>query len=307
MNLLQRIAAFAAMASLAVPAGAAPKVVIHPVQVGAETARFDQGMVMLDLERERGAVQIMPLGLDHDSVTFDVIVFNDGDAPVNFDITNIDAGVTTQKLGVFSKDELVAKAENRAMWSQIGMAVLAGAAAAAAANQRDHYRTTLYTPRGVYRAYSSGPSASGQAAAAVSVAGGAVAIASIQNRLDQTRAQLNGEIVQLTTVDPGTSYGGRIVLHKIKDKKLPQTLRVVVRWNDEEYPFEFMVAKRGTPAPAFKTLTASDSRSPRAFKQATAEAVAEAPQVQSISTEVPPPAVTPAVISAKQESPTPLR
>lgn len=276
MNIFSRLIAVAAAVSLATPAIAGPKVVIHPVQTGLETARYAQGMVMLDLERERGAVQVIPLGLEHGSLTFDVVVFNDGDAPSNFDIGNVSAVSAGQTLGVFSKDELVKKAENRAMWSQIGVALLAGAAAAASASQRDNYRSTLVTPRGVYSLHSSAPSAAGQAAAAGSVLAGGVAITSIQNRLDDTRAQLNGETVQMTTVDPGTSYGGRIVLHKIKRMKMPLDLKMMVRWNGEEYPFTFRVAKPGTPAPEFTALTVS-SRAPRAAQAAAQVPIAPTP------------------------------
>jgi len=57
--------------------------------------------------------------------------------------------------------------------------------------------------------------------------------------------------VQTTTVDPGGSYAGKIVVEKIKDRTLPQRVTITVNWNGEQYPFAFRLAKPGTPAPVF--------------------------------------------------------
>src|SRR3546814_6144696 len=56
-------------------------------------------------------------------------------------------------------------------------------------------------------------------------------------------------ILQLSTVDPDRSYGGKIVLAKIMDKKLPKIVTINLDWNGERYPFSFRLVKPGTPAP----------------------------------------------------------
>lgn len=236
------------------------ELLVQPIQVGRETVRYLQGVATVDLQGKRGAVQITPLPFDHGGLSFSIAVLNDGQLPTNIDIDAFRINANTQYLTVFSKDKLVKKAQSRAMWTQIGLAALGGVAAGVAASQRDTYRSTLYTPRGTYRAVYSGPSAAGQFQAAAIGVGTGVAIAGVQNRLDQTRAALGNNIVQLTTVDPGEGYAGQIIVEKIKAPKYPQRVDIVVHWNDEDYAFAFQAAKEGTPAPRFAALTPVEPR-----------------------------------------------
>lgn len=273
------VALAAASLCIATTAAAGPKHVLQPVQVGAETVRFQQGVATLDLQREGGGVQVTPLPMDHGSLSFGIAVYNDGSAPANIDITNFEVTAGGQTLPAFSKDELVKKAQNRAMWAQIAIAAAGGIAAASAASARDTYNHTFVTPRGTYRSTWSAPSAAGQAAAAASIAGAGVGIYAIQNRLDETRAALGEETVQLTTVDPGESYAGRVVLHKMKSKVMPVRISFIVNWNGQAYPFAFQMVKPGTPQPVFVS-----SPAPAELKQpAPASTVSPAPSSPSPS------------------------
>lgn len=249
-----RIVSFVACASLltAQPAIAGPKYIVQPVPVGAETARFIQGVPTIDLQLPDGAVQITPLPADHGSLAFGVAVLNAGKVPANIDISNFDISCGAEKLGVFSREELEGKAKKRAMWASIALAAAGGLAAASAASQRDHYTSTFVTPRGTYRSYFSAPSAAGQAQATILAAGTGAGIYAIQAQLDKTRAALGNETLQLTTVDPGDSYAGRIVLYKIKSKALPTRVNLTVNWNGRAFPFAFQLVKPGTVQPVFK-------------------------------------------------------
>jgi hypothetical protein len=131
------------------------------------------------------------------------------------------------------------------MWTQVAVAVAASAAAYAATTSTDTYRATTYTPRGTYHTVMHVPSAGGQVAAAAYAAGGAYTIASIQNRLDQTRATLADEVVQTTTVDAHDSYGGRFVVDQIRGRNMrwPQDVTINVNFNGEDYPFTFRVTR----------------------------------------------------------------
>lgn len=246
-------AALSACAVAPIPASAAPPEV-QAVQVGSETVRYAQGVPTLDLHKEKGAVQVSPLPLDHGSLAFSVAVWNESDAPANIDVTNFTATSAGKDVGVFTVKELVGKAKNRAMWGQIGLAMAGGLAAAAAASQRDTYSSAFHTPHGSYYSSYSAPSAIGQIQAMAITAGTGVGIAAIQSRLDQTRAALGNDVVQLSTVDPMQSYAGKIVLHKIAGAKLPQRVDLKVTWNGETYPFAFQLAKDGTPAPVFVAM-----------------------------------------------------
>jgi len=244
--------------SLTNQALAGTPIIPQPFQIGEETARFNKGIPLVSLEQSKGGVQITPTAMDHGSLSFMIVVFNDGDQLANFGVENVSAEIDGQTLAPFTKTQLESKAKNRAMWSQIGMAVLAGAAAAAVsqANTKSTYHSRFRTPRGTY-SYTGvyRDNSIGVLGAAAATAGGVLAIRSIQQNLDETLDQLDDEIIQTTTVDPGESYGGRIVLQKIKATKLPQNVTISVNWNGEVYKFGLRVPKKGDPAPVLKPAT----------------------------------------------------
>lgn len=269
-----RVAAAAAL--VAVPGAAlAASPVVQPVQTGAETVRFSQGVPTVELQLRNGAVQIRPLPMERGSIAFSVAVFNGGSSPANIDIANFDVATGDRRLAVFSVDDLIRKAKNRAMWSQIGLALAGGIAAAGAASQRDTYTSTFYTPRATYHSVYSAPSAWGQVQAAAITAGTAYGVVAIQNQLDRTREALGNEVVQMSTVDPGHSYAGKIVVEKIRGARLPQRVTVTVDWNGERYPFAFQLAKAGTPQPVFTALTPPEP-APHADKKDASVAVVPA-------------------------------
>jgi hypothetical protein len=272
----------AALVSVSTPAVAEPNWLVQPIQVGPETVRYQQGVPTLDLEMNDGVAQVTPLAFDHGSLVFSVAVYNDSERPANFGIENATVLHENRPIGIFTKDDLVKKAKNRAMWTQIGLGVLGGLAAGAAASQRDYYSSTWMTPRGTYRSWFDAPSAAGQFEAAAITAGTVYGIAAVQNQLDRTVAMLGNSVVQLTTIDPGESYAGKIVLAKIAPKSFPSRVNLTINWNGEAYPFTFQVAKPGTSTPTFTALTRKsdliDFRALRATKQNAAELRA-APEV----------------------------
>lgn len=255
MEIVFKATGYAVLVSLTAPAMAADKWLIQPIQAGQETVRYEKGVPTLDLELKDGVVQITPLPLDHGGLAFGVAVYNDGRQAANMGIENVTAQFSNGSVKILTREDLEKKAQNRAMWASIALAAAGGLAAAAAASQRNHYRSTFVTPRGTYRSYWSAPSAAGQFQATAIATGAGFGIASINNQLDQTLAALGEEVVQLTTIDPGESYAGRVVLAKIKPTALPARISLTVSWNGEVYPFNFQIAKRGTPAPSFTAIT----------------------------------------------------
>jgi hypothetical protein len=236
---------------------AAP-LVLYPVQTGSETIRFRQGIPTLDLETPTGAIEITPLPFDHGHVTFGLGIYNKTVQSANFGIENVVADVGGQSVPVLAVDELEKRAKSRAMWSQIGVAVLAGAAAGAVANVHttNSYHGYMRTPHGSYSwATSYRDDSIGVLGATAAVAGGAASINGIQNRLDFTLANLANDIIQTTTVDSNGSYGGRIVLEKTPEAKLPYDVHVTITWNGVQYPFAFRVTKQGVAVPAAYTAT----------------------------------------------------
>lgn len=241
------------------PVLAGEKWEIQPVQYGQESLRYVQGVPTVELELNDGVVRMTPLPLDHGRLTFTVAVYNDGAEPANFGIHSIAPRFSALPVRVFTKDELVKQAKNRAFWSQFGIAVLGGAASGLAASQRSYYSSNFVTPRGTYTSLYSAPSIAGQYQAASLAAGTGVSIALVQNQLDRTIAALGDNTVQLTTVDPGESYAGRIVLGRIKPKSLPEEVAFTINWNGEFYPFTFRIVKPGQPAPPFTRIARGSS------------------------------------------------
>lgn len=276
MKTMNRIAAAFAMLAVPTSAMAEPNWVVQPIQTGGQTVRYYKGVPTVGLELKDGVVQVTPMPFDHGSLVFGIAVYNDSFGPSNFGIENVAATYGPAAVRVFTKDELVKKAKNRAFWSQFGLAMLGGMAAGAAASQRDYYTSRWITPRGTYRSWYSAPSIAGQYEAAAITGATVFGIATIQNQLDRTVALLGDDVLQITTVDPGESYGGRAVVAKISPKAFPAQVNLTVNWNGEAYPFSFQIAKPGTAAPVFTALTQRNDLIDFRVRAASAQSAASA-------------------------------
>jgi hypothetical protein len=248
---VMKSAALAAAISISTASLAAP-LTMYPVQTGAETERFQRGVPTVTLELPSGAIVVTPLPFDHGSMSLGLAVYNKGGQPANFGIENIVVMAGDEPLSVFSVDQLESKAKNRAMWSAIGVAMLAGAAAAAAsqAHNTNSYRSVTRTPWGtVSHVAQWRDNTPGIIGATAATAAGVAGVVGIQNRLAFTLENLATDIVQTTTIDPDASYGGRIVLSKPAKAKPPFDVKITVAWNGATFPFTFRVTPAGTNVP----------------------------------------------------------
>lgn len=223
--------------------------VIQPMPLDGVTVRYVRGAATLSRQQQRGMVQLRPMRFDRGRISFSVAVFNDGPAPVNFDRGNVSVRVDGRFIAILSYDTLVKQAERRAGLSQFGVAVVGILAAGATASQRDTYSATYRTPYGTYRSTVSVPKPTAGIETIEVLRATTFTASDIQNRLDRTIDALSDEIVQRTTVDPGDSYGGRVVVEKATFKPGASELRVNVRWYGEDYAFLLRVVKTGTPEP----------------------------------------------------------
>jgi hypothetical protein len=231
---------FAAMALLltATPAFAGD-IKITPVALEGQTIRYQKGTPTVEDDLAGSAVRVMPLpDMDHGSLQFIVVAYNKGQAPVNLGSENVYLSRGTQRLDCFTKDQLEKQAKNRAMWSQIGMAMLTGVAAGLQDNNT--YIATHSRYGSSYTTIRSPGLSNGQLA---TLDAGAEGIAASQAGLQRTLDNLNDEILQTSTIDPASSYGGRVVVNKIKGAKYPENVSVVVDFGGEIHTFNFTVTK----------------------------------------------------------------
>lgn len=252
----------AALALVAAPAQSEPKIDIHGLVRGAEGARFIKGIPTLEMPLQRGAVQIRPLGFDHNDTVFAVAVFNAGMEPANIALEDMHATVNDQPVRLWTGRDLARQAKNRAMWAQIGIAFLSAAGSALAASERDTYHSTFYTPHGSYSFSSSYPSIAGQLAARDIAASGALSMALVQQRLDLALANIDENVVARTTVDPGMAYGAIVVVNKVDYGKAPLELDLAIDWNGERYPFAFLLTRQGQTAPVEYTAILAENTKP---------------------------------------------
>lgn len=237
---MKKLVIFGAFALTATPALA--KLEIKPSPTSAQVVRFDRGVPTIeeDLADQQAAVRVVPLpGLDHGSLTFRVAVYNKSKSSINIGVENMSFSYGGDMLSVYTKKQMESKTKKRAMWSQIGYAMLAGAAAAA---QNNNTTVTTYAPGGrIYRTVIDRPGLSDGQLASVAAGGGAIALSQIG--LNKTLEMLNDEYVQTTTLDPESGYGGRITCSKLKKAKVGEMVILTVEVNGEKHLFKFRVEK----------------------------------------------------------------
>lgn len=238
---------------------------VHGLIVGNEGARYVKGVPTLDLQQRRGAIQLRSFEFYKNRPMFAIAFYNAGDEPVNIAPENIHVTSNGAPLTVFSVEELQRQAKNDAFWKKFTLALAGGLAAGAAASQRDTYSSTFTTPYGMYRYHSSYPSIYGQLQADRITTDTAWGIAAIQYQLDATLDRLDNHVVQRTTIDPGQSYAGRIILDKLKSGDPPFELRFDVDWNGERYSFAYLLQKPGKQVPAQYAGMLAVNAKPKAF------------------------------------------
>jgi hypothetical protein len=224
--------------------GCATTYEITPLAIGTTTTRYEQGVPLTASNLASGSVQVKPVGVnDKGRLMFGVAAINQSQVPMNFGIENVsmfsDAGLPIR---LFTHDELERQAKNAATWAAVAVA-FAGAASAYAATQNAYSTTTgsIYGPRGttnfISQTYNPTAATLGVGAASAATAAGLIAI---NRSLDDTIANLNGRILQTTTIDPGMIYGGQIVTDRVKLDK-PQIVVIHVGFNNEDHEFRYNV------------------------------------------------------------------
>lgn len=252
----------AALAVLPSAAFAGPAMTLYPERLGAETARFDRGNPTVSLKLPTGSVQIRPMPVEKGRMAFSVAVFNDGRRSANFGPENISVTVDGVSMAISTHDQLAQQAEGKARTAKIGTALVAGVLAGVASTASNH-GTYYRAVGGPYHRYVQAihweDNTPGIVGGVAAVAGGALVIKGIDDKLDYTLQQLGAEALQTTTIDPGSTFGGMIVVPgQVRGDRYAH-IRINVTFDGATYPFAFRLAPAGAPPPAMMPATqASD-------------------------------------------------
>jgi hypothetical protein len=245
LSFIARRGFFAATCAFGV-VGCAPTFTVTPLPDATQTLRYEQGTPTTFSDMASSSVQVTPLGVNNDRrLVFGVAAFNKGRAPSNFGVESLSlADDKVASVHIFTTEEIVHEAKVRAAWAQVAIA-LSGAAAAYAANANAYQTTNGYVagPYGTstFSATTYDPAAATLGTAAA-VAGTAYGITAVQHSLDSSIANARTTMLQTTTVDPGSSYGGTTIADDIRD--YPQNVSLSVNWNGDVHVFKFNVTKQ---------------------------------------------------------------
>ncbi|WP_155264673.1 hypothetical protein [Sphingomonas segetis] len=259
-----RSLALCALVLFATPADAGKPFDIHGLIVGNEGARYVKGVPTLDLQQKYGAVQLRSIGFYKNRPAYLIAFYNAGPEPVNIGLEDIHVTVNGEPLRVFPVEEMERQAKNDAGWNSFLLALGGALSSASAASQRDIYRSRISGPYGSYIVSASGPSLAGQLRAAQIESDTVQSIAAVQYQLDRTLELFNDKMIQRTTVDPQASYGGMVILDKLKHGDPPFEMHIDVDWNSERYPFAYVMQKPGRAVPARYAAMLAERSKPRA-------------------------------------------
>jgi hypothetical protein len=111
------------------PAHAATKIRATPVSMDGQKIRYEKGLPTIEDDLITAGVIVMPLPeLDHVLMQFKDAVYNKAKDSSNVGIENVIVAHNNENLAVFSVNDLEKRANNRAFWSEVGYADLAGVA-----------------------------------------------------------------------------------------------------------------------------------------------------------------------------------
>ena len=253
MNHYPIAVATALLASVSTIANAAPAMTLYPQQIGAETARYQHGSATISLKSPTATVEIRPLPVEDGRAAFSIAIFNHDGRPANLGMENITAVVNGIPTPVPTYAQLAEAAERKARQAKIGTALFAGVlagVASTASNQGSYYRHVRGPRGGFTQAIHWQDDTPGVIGATAAVAGGAMVIGGIDRKLDYTLDQLGTEILQMTTIDPGSSFGGMVILPIDRDAGHPADIRVNVAFDGRVYAFGFRLTRSGIGVPA---------------------------------------------------------
>ena len=206
---------FTGLVVLATPAFAADYQ-SKPIPGASDTVTYHRGTPVIERDTKFGKVRITSISEETGKPAFVVEVLNHTDRPINFGTDSIAANFSGQNKPtvVYTASAVQKMVQNKAAWA----AALTSMSGALATNTS--YGTACGYGRCVTASVTT-PNYFAQANAARNVE-------AIQYSAGARIDELGQNYLQITTVRPGQSYGGRIALSKPKVKKWPVALTLNV-------------------------------------------------------------------------------
>lgn len=248
--MIRKITAVIAALSLALPSVASAKeLALRPIASEGTDIRYVQGVPTAAVADENGGVMVTQTEEIYGRVRFRIAFTNASSESVNFGAENITATLDGQPVEVMTADGLEKIAKNKAGWTNFALA-MAGGLGAYAANANAN-RTYTTVGRGPFGSYYSQTTVRDPAVAllgtSAAVGGAAYGISQVNSNLEKTLAAINDNVIQTTTVDPLSNYGGLLVLNKFKIAKgSAGRLELVIRRNASDadgYRVSFDITK----------------------------------------------------------------
>lgn len=222
---------------------ATPEYSMTPTGTSDASVTYDRGVATVASNQEHSSVKVTPIGFTpHGRIRLGVAVLNTGQTPANLGYENVTitdaAGVELHKL---DRDELVRIAKRQAAMAEVAVA-LAGAANAYA-NSQSAYTTSYGNIGGVnYRATTYNPALANALNEENAAATGG-SLAAINANLGNIIQNLNGSILETTTIEPGHAFGGEMIIDRPKtlngDSKTPVHVTVTVKFAGDTHVFRF--------------------------------------------------------------------
>lgn len=187
-----------------------------PVPIETDSLTYYKGVPVLERSTSFGKVRITSIGEETGKPAFVVEILNETEAPINFGTENITAKISGQAKPavVYTANDIQKMVQNKANWAA-ALTAMAGASA----------NNTSY---GTACGYGSCVTASVTTPDYYARANAARQVSAIRENEAGRIDELSQNYLQLTTVQPGEGYGGRVAISKPKPKKWPALLTLTV-------------------------------------------------------------------------------
>lgn len=234
---------------------------LTPVPADGQELDFYKGIPTVTNYGEKSVVSLSPSSKSFEErAGFFISVLNDGAEPEVLDTTNLEIVDTNGQVKVFSAAELEKEARNAAAWQAFAVAM--SSASNSYANSQAAYSSSYTTARtntygNVYSPYGTATyNSSGYGTATTTTYNPAITQAleaenrartadqmkSIQSGLQATLNEVSNHILQATTVYPGQTFGGKVVVSPIRLSKGQTTVQVAVNFAGDTHQFTFDAA-----------------------------------------------------------------